>query len=69
MVQSSVLGFPRIGGQRELKKITESYWNGKVTVDALLAKGKELRKHNWELQQKLVLKSLLLTISLTMTKF
>lgn len=52
MVQSSVLGFPRIGGQRELKKITESYWNGKVTVDALLAKGKELRKHNWELQQK-----------------
>ncbi|EGV60002.1 methionine-synthesizing 5- methyltetrahydropteroyltriglutamate--homocysteine methyltransferase [Yamadazyma tenuis] len=52
MVQSSVLGFPRIGGQRELKKITESYWSGKVTVDALLAKGKELRKHNWELQKQ-----------------
>lgn len=51
MVQSSVLGFPRIGGQRELKKVTESYWNGKVTVEDLLAKGKELRQHNWKLQQ------------------
>ncbi|KAG7664893.1 MET6 [[Candida] subhashii] len=51
MVQSSVLGFPRIGGQRELKKITESYWQGKVTVEDLLAKGKELRAHNWQLQK------------------
>lgn len=51
MVQSSVLGFPRIGGQRELKKVTESYWNGKVTVEELLSKGKELRKHNWNLQK------------------
>lgn len=51
MVQSSVLGFPRIGGQRELK-ITEAYWSGKATVEELLAKGKELREHNWKLQQK-----------------
>ncbi|RCK62558.1 5-methyltetrahydropteroyltriglutamate--homocysteine methyltransferase [Candida viswanathii] len=51
MVQSSVLGFPRIGGQRELKKITEAYWSGKATVDELLAKGKELREHNWKLQK------------------
>lgn len=52
MVQSSVLGFPRIGGQRELKKITESYWKGNADVDALIAKGKEIRKFNWELQQE-----------------
>ena len=51
MVQSSVLGFPRIGGQRELKKVTEAYWGGKVSVDDLLAKGKELRAHNWKLQK------------------
>lgn len=51
MVQSSILGFPRIGGQRELKKVTESYWQGKVSVEDLLAKGKELRAHNWKLQQ------------------
>ncbi|CCG20674.1 Met6 protein [Candida orthopsilosis Co 90-125] len=51
MVQSSVLGFPRIGGQRELKKITESYWGGKATVDELLTTGKQLREHNWKLQK------------------
>lgn len=51
MVQSSILGFPRIGGQRELKKVTESYWQGKVSVEDLLAKGKELRAHNWNLQK------------------
>ena len=68
MVQSSVLGFPRIGGQRELK-ITEAYWSGKATVEELLAKGKELREHNWKLQQKLVLISFHLMISPTMIKF
>ncbi|CAK9436330.1 uncharacterized protein LODBEIA_P08880 [Lodderomyces beijingensis] len=52
MVQSSVLGFPRIGGQRELKKITEAYWGGKASVDELLATGKQLREHNWKLQQQ-----------------
>lgn len=51
MVKSAVLGFPRIGGQRELKKVTEAYWGGKATVDELLAKGKEIREHNWKLQQ------------------
>lgn len=51
MVQSSILGFPRIGGQRELKKVTEAYWQGKVSVEDLLAKGKELRAHNWKLQK------------------
>ncbi|CCE79440.1 Piso0_001502 [Millerozyma farinosa CBS 7064] len=51
MVQSAVLGFPRIGGQRELKKVTEAYWQGKVSVEELLAKGKELRAHNWKLQK------------------
>lgn len=51
MVQSSILGFPRIGGQRELKKVTESYWQGKVSVDDLISKGKELRSHNWTLQK------------------
>ncbi|KAK6200193.1 methionine-synthesizing 5 methyltetrahydropteroyltriglutamate--homocysteine methyltransferase [Scheffersomyces amazonensis] len=52
MVQSSVLGFPRIGGQRELKKATEAYWQGKITVDELLATGKQLRSTNWKLQKE-----------------
>lgn len=51
MVLSSVLGFPRIGANRELKKITEAYWGGKATVDELLKTGKDIRAHNWKLQK------------------
>lgn len=52
MVKSAVLGFPRIGPNRELKKATESYWNGKITVDELLTIGKQLREQNWKLQKE-----------------
>jgi 5-methyltetrahydropteroyltriglutamate--homocysteine methyltransferase len=51
MVQSSVLGFPRIGAQRELKKTTEAYWSGKVQLDELLKVGKDIRATNWKLQK------------------
>lgn len=51
MVQSAVLGFPRIGPNRELKKITEAYWKGKATVEELFQVGKELRASNWNLQK------------------
>lgn len=51
MVLSSVLGFPRIGAQRELKKATEAYWAGKVSVEDLFKVGKEIRAHNWKLQK------------------
>lgn len=34
-----------------MKKVTEAYWQGKVSVEELLAKGKELRAHNWKLQK------------------
>lgn len=52
MVQSSVLGFPRIGAQRELKKTTEAYWSGKVSVEELFKVGKEIRANNWKLQKQ-----------------
>lgn len=51
MVASSVLGFPRIGPNRELKKTTEAYWSGKVSAEDLLKVGKTLREQNWKLQQ------------------
>lgn len=51
MVQSAILGFPRIGPNRELKKITESYWKGKTSVDELFKVGKEIRSANWKLQK------------------
>ena len=51
MVQSSVLGFPRMGPLRELKKATEAYWGGKLSREDLLAEGKKLRLAHWKLQK------------------
>ncbi len=50
-IKTHILGCPRIGEQRELKKATEAYWKGKVSLDELLATGKELRQTNWKKQQ------------------
>ena len=51
MVQSSILGFPRMGKLRDLKKATEGYWGGKVSRDELLAEGKRLRLEHWKIQK------------------
>lgn len=40
------LGYPRIGEQRELKKATEAYWKGNLSLDELLATAKTLRETN-----------------------
>ncbi|WPH02203.1 putative 5-methyltetrahydropteroyltriglutamate--homocysteine methyltransferase [Acrodontium crateriforme] len=52
MVQSSVLGFPRMGKLRDLKKATEAYWGGKLSQDELLAEGKRLRLEHWNIQKQ-----------------
>lgn len=49
--QSAVLGFPRMGVNRDLKKATESYWAGKSSRDELLAEGKRLRQAHWKIQK------------------
>lgn len=51
MVQSSVLGFPRMGANRDLKKATEAYWAGKLSMEELLKEGKRLRLEHWTLQK------------------
>ncbi|QIW98289.1 hypothetical protein AMS68_003807 [Peltaster fructicola] len=51
MVQSAVLGFPRMGKLRELKKANEAYWGGKLSRDELLAEGKRLRLEHWKIQK------------------
>ncbi|KAH6682408.1 5-methyltetrahydropteroyltriglutamate-homocysteine S-methyltransferase [Plectosphaerella plurivora] len=51
MVQSSVLGFPRMGVNRDLKKANEAYWGGKLSRDELLAEGKRLRLAHWKIQK------------------
>ncbi|WP_404463952.1 5-methyltetrahydropteroyltriglutamate--homocysteine S-methyltransferase [Vreelandella aquamarina] len=51
MTVSHILGYPRIGAQRELKKVTEAYWKGDVSRDELEAAGQALRLAHWQTQQ------------------
>ncbi|KPI41661.1 putative 5-methyltetrahydropteroyltriglutamate--homocysteine methyltransferase [Cyphellophora attinorum] len=51
MVQSSILGFPRMGANRELKKATEAYWGNKLSQEELLKEGKRLRLEHWKIQK------------------
>lgn len=48
MVQSAVLGFPRIGDKREIKKAVEAYWADKISAAELQAAAKEVRLQNWK---------------------
>jgi hypothetical protein len=52
MVQSAILGFPRMGKIRDLKKATEAYWAGNISQQDLLAEGKRLRLDHWNIQKK-----------------
>ncbi|KHN99313.1 cobalamin-independent methionine synthase [Metarhizium album ARSEF 1941] len=51
MVQSAILGFPRMGVNRDLKKATEAYWGGKISQADLLAEAKRLRLAHWKIQK------------------
>ncbi|TPX46394.1 5-methyltetrahydropteroyltriglutamate---homocysteine S-methyltransferase [Synchytrium endobioticum] len=51
-VPSAVLGFPRIGAQRELKKAIESYWAGKLSEQELRAVAANVKTGNWRLLQQ-----------------
>src|SRR5256885_17030644 len=45
------LGFPHLGAARELKRATEGYWGGKVSLPDLLKTGAELRARHWRVQE------------------
>jgi 5-methyltetrahydropteroyltriglutamate--homocysteine methyltransferase len=49
MARSAVLGFPRIGAKREVKKATEAYWAGKISAEELQKVAKEQRIARWQL--------------------
>ncbi|MDR3079360.1 MAG: 5-methyltetrahydropteroyltriglutamate--homocysteine S-methyltransferase, partial [Streptomyces sp.] len=46
-IGTTVLGYPRIGPARELKRALESYWAGKSSEQDLLATGRQLREQTW----------------------
>ena len=47
-LNTSVLGVPRIGKNRELKKALEAYWKGNLSEIELMTVGQSIRKENWE---------------------
>ncbi|MDD2790415.1 MAG: 5-methyltetrahydropteroyltriglutamate--homocysteine S-methyltransferase [Sulfurimonas sp.] len=51
MSKNYVIGFPRIGEQRELKSVLESYWAHKVDFDAVKEVASELKKRHWFYQK------------------
>lgn len=52
MIKSHILGFPRLGPDREYKKAVEAYWSGKISSKELGAAGAEIRRQNWQIQQQ-----------------
>ena len=51
MTLAHVLGYPRIGADRELKRAVEAYWRGELDRDALEASARELRARHWQAQR------------------
>ncbi|MCL0077922.1 5-methyltetrahydropteroyltriglutamate--homocysteine S-methyltransferase, partial [Peptococcaceae bacterium] len=49
-MQVSNLGYPRMGRNRELKKLLEEYWQGKISESSLITGAQEIERQNWEKQ-------------------
>ncbi|OMH83928.1 5-methyltetrahydropteroyltriglutamate-homocysteine methyltransferase [Zancudomyces culisetae] len=49
---ATILGFPRMGKDRELKKCVEGYWSGKINVEELISISDKIKEVHWELQVK-----------------
>jgi 5-methyltetrahydropteroyltriglutamate--homocysteine methyltransferase len=52
MSTTHILGFPRIGTKRELKRALEAFWRGELSQSGLLAVGRELRSRHWQWQRE-----------------
>lgn len=50
MARPHILGFPRIGAQRELKFAQEAFWRGESDERALRGTAAELRQRHWQQQ-------------------
>lgn len=50
-MQTSVIGFPRIGALRELKFVSEKYFRKEITAEELLQTAEALRRTHWNTQK------------------
>lgn len=51
-MKTNLLGYPRIGEKRELKKANENFWAGKINEEELTKVANEIRLHNWKIQKE-----------------
>lgn len=51
-MQTSVIGFPRVGSLRALKFATEKYFRNEITQEELQETAKEIRTSQWKLQKE-----------------
>ncbi len=51
-MQTSVIGFPRVGSLRELKFAIEKYFRNEITQEELQETAKEIRTSQWKLQKE-----------------
>jgi 5-methyltetrahydropteroyltriglutamate--homocysteine methyltransferase len=51
MARSTIVGYPRIGRDRELKRACEAYWKEAIPAAELLEVGASLRRTHWETQR------------------
>ncbi len=52
MLKTHILGYPRIGLKREIKKATERYWKGKISLAELVEAGRQQRQYNRQVQRE-----------------
>ena len=50
-MEYTIVGFPRIGEFRELKRATESYWKGEISQTELLARVKKQTLGQWDVEK------------------
>ncbi|WP_026834775.1 5-methyltetrahydropteroyltriglutamate--homocysteine S-methyltransferase [Eubacterium xylanophilum] len=51
-MQTSIIGYPRIGNLRELKFASEKYFRGEVSAEELEKTAKEIRQYNLKIQRE-----------------
>ncbi|MBR6337726.1 MAG: 5-methyltetrahydropteroyltriglutamate--homocysteine S-methyltransferase, partial [Ruminococcus sp.] len=51
-MKTTIIGYPRIGGLRELKFASEKYFRGEITAEELEAAAKDIRLNNLKLQKE-----------------
>ena len=51
-IKTNILGYPRVGANRELKRAEEAYWAGRISKQELLDAAALIRKNNWLLQKE-----------------